>query len=190
MRPSWDSTARGFTSFSTIRASSAFRSRPLPSLSTYFRTRACETSTSRGTSAPGRAKRARRIAFGTFARAPRALGASSIVRDSSTTSRSGSEYTFVTALLATNGIRPPTFTPPTVTPNAIGAGVEGGGSMGGSTGGGTVVVGGGGSVDCAGEAVPAPALAASPKAAANPTRARTTRSPAFTIRAVAVTSAV
>ena len=47
-------------------------------MSTYFRTRACETSTSSGTIAPGRAKRARRMAFGTFALAPSALGASSI----------------------------------------------------------------------------------------------------------------
>ena len=36
-----------------------------------MRTRACDTSTSSGTIAPGRAKRARRIAFGTLAFAPR-----------------------------------------------------------------------------------------------------------------------
>ena len=45
-----------------------------------MRTRACDTSTSSGTIAPGRARCARRIAFGTLAFAPSRVGASSIVR--------------------------------------------------------------------------------------------------------------
>ena len=91
MRPSCACTARGFTPLSTIRASMALRSTPLPRRSTYVRTRACETSTSSGTSAPGRANLARRMALGTFARAPSAVGASSTLRVSSTTSTSGFE---------------------------------------------------------------------------------------------------
>ena len=76
-RPSSDLTARGFNPSTTIRASRASRSTRRPSRSTYRRTRAWETSTSSGTIAPGRATRARRIAFGTFACAPSTSGASS-----------------------------------------------------------------------------------------------------------------
>ena len=79
--------------------------------STYLRTRACETSTSSGTIAPGRAKRARRMAFGRSASRRAHQARDSMVRVSSTTSRSGRMYAFWTAFPARYGIMPPTLRP-------------------------------------------------------------------------------
>ena len=96
-----------------MRASTGLRSTPLPRRSTYFRTRACETSTSSGTTAPGRAKRARRMAFGTFGlraeRRRRELDLARLVHDEH--ERPGVHLRH--RLPAWYGMRPPTFTPPT-----------------------------------------------------------------------------
>ena len=127
-----------------------------------------ETTTSRGTVAPGRATRARRIAFSTRARAPTALGASRICRVDRTSVR-GRANAFDTSSVARYGARPPTTTSPTVTPAAMGTSLGGGG---GTVGGGSVVVGGGGAVVVVvvSASIPAP-VDATAKAAAKPTSA-------------------
>ena len=81
-----------------MRASSASRSTSLPRRSTYLRTRACETATSSGTIAPGRAKRARRMAFGTFGlRAERARRELDGTRRRRRRAEAGATYAFTTA---------------------------------------------------------------------------------------------
>ena len=78
-----------------------------------------ETSTSSGIVTPGRAERARRIAFSIWACAPSALGETLIVRVGLITSGSGRSNVLRTSAVASRGVSQPTRMWPMLTPGAI-----------------------------------------------------------------------